>query len=172
MIPMPRFPPRGPLGRLFPRFLGTIKALRLPASIPPHFVSFAWRYHGNASLSLSSPRRMVDDEPGVFHPVTPTGNVSVETTGSPKFLGNPNSRLLMFFDPGRPNVPNLSGTLAWSSLEKRRRRQRHTKFSRLNSMAFGLAVYVSRCRLPFTAQDSLPGAGQALLGGLPPARLH
>jgi hypothetical protein len=42
--------------------------------------------------------------------------------------------------------------------------------SGLNSMAFGLAVYASRCRLPFTAQDSLPGAGQALLGGLLPAR--
>ena len=42
--------------------------------------------------------------------------------------------------------------------------------SRLNSMAFGLAVYASRCRLPFLAQDSLPGAGQALLGGLLPAR--
>ena len=34
MIPMPRFPPRGPHGRLFPRFLGTIKALRLPAGPP------------------------------------------------------------------------------------------------------------------------------------------
>jgi len=34
MIPMPRFPPRGPLGRWFPRFDGTIKALRLPAIRP------------------------------------------------------------------------------------------------------------------------------------------
>lgn len=42
--------------------------------------------------------------------------------------------------------------------------------SRLNSMAFRLATYVSRCRLPFTAQGLLPGAGQALLGGLLPAR--
>ena len=31
---MPRFPPRGLLGRLFPRFHGTIKALRLPAGLP------------------------------------------------------------------------------------------------------------------------------------------
>ena len=28
----------------FPCFNGTIKALRRPAAIPPHFVSFAWRY--------------------------------------------------------------------------------------------------------------------------------
>ena len=63
---MPRFPPRGPIGRLFPRFHGTIKALRLPASIPPHFVSFVWRYHGNASISLSSPRRMAVTSLGFF----------------------------------------------------------------------------------------------------------
>jgi hypothetical protein len=44
--------------------------------------------------------------------------------------------------------------------------------SRLNSMAFGLAAYASQGRLPFPAQDSLPGAGQALLGGLLPARSH
>jgi len=72
--------------------------------------------------------RMADDEPGVFHPVAPTGNSSVETTGSPKFLGNLNSRLLMFFDPGRPNVPDLDGTFAWPSLKERRRRQRRMRF--------------------------------------------
>jgi hypothetical protein len=33
-VPMPRFPRRGPLGRLFPRFVGTIEALRLPAAPP------------------------------------------------------------------------------------------------------------------------------------------
>jgi len=40
--------------------------------------------------------------PGVGYPVAPAGNTSVETTESPKFLGNPNARLHMFFDPGRP----------------------------------------------------------------------
>jgi len=36
-------------------------------------------------------------------------------------------------------------------------------------MAFELTTYVSRRRLPFTAQGSLPAAGQALPDGLPPA---
>jgi hypothetical protein len=45
----------------------------------------------------------------------------------------------------------------------------NNRLSRLNSMAFGLAAYVSRCWLPATAQDWLPGAGQALLGRLSPA---
>ncbi len=31
----------------FPCFISTIKALRRPAAIPPHFVSFAWRYLGS-----------------------------------------------------------------------------------------------------------------------------
>jgi hypothetical protein len=30
----------------FPNFNGTIKALRHPTAISPHFVSFAWRYLG------------------------------------------------------------------------------------------------------------------------------
>jgi hypothetical protein len=37
----------------FPSFIGTIKALRRPAAISPHFVSFAWRYlcvHSFSSL--------------------------------------------------------------------------------------------------------------------------
>jgi len=38
------------------------------------------------------------------HPVAPAGMASVETTGTPKFLGNPNARLHVFFDPGRPSV--------------------------------------------------------------------
>ena len=73
----------------------------LPA-FPPRFVSFAWRYHGNALVSLPPPWRVAGVGPGVGHPVSPSGLSSVETTGSPKFLGNPHARLLMFFDPGRP----------------------------------------------------------------------
>ena len=102
---MPRFPPRGPLGRLFPRFDGTIKALRLPAG-PPAALRF---------LRLAVPRerarfapaavRVAGVGPGVGRPVSPSGKASVETTGSPKFLGNPDSRLPMFFDPGRPKRP-------------------------------------------------------------------
>ena len=34
----------------FPCFISTIKALRRPAAIPPHFVSFAWRYLSVHSL--------------------------------------------------------------------------------------------------------------------------
>jgi len=38
--------------------------------------------------------------------------------------------------------------------------------SKLNHMAFGLAVYASQCRLPDPTQNSLPAVGQTLPDGL------
>ncbi len=38
----------------FPCFNGTIKALRRPAAIPPHFVAFVWRYLGCTRCVCSS----------------------------------------------------------------------------------------------------------------------
>ena len=171
MLPMPRFPPQGPLGRLFPCFIGTIKALRLPAVLPLalRFLRLrAPRGHASFAPAAAACRR---DGPGVVHPVSPSGKSSVEAAGSPKFLGNPNSRLRMFSDPGRPRYSR--------PLAERSRGPRYAKhegagsvtISEFDSMAFGLAVYASRCRLPFTAQDSLPGAGQALPDGLSTRRV-
>ncbi len=39
----------------FPSFDGTIKALRHPTAISPHFVSFAWRYLGCTRCFRSLP---------------------------------------------------------------------------------------------------------------------
>ena len=58
MFPMPRFPPRGPLGRLFPRFDGTIKALRLPA-VPPAALRFLRLAVPREHASFRSRRRCV-----------------------------------------------------------------------------------------------------------------
>ena len=56
----------------------------------PHFVSFAWRYHSSARVSPAPrPSATAGGSPGVGHPVPPAGNSSVETAGSPPFLGNP-----------------------------------------------------------------------------------
>ena len=168
---MPRFPPRGPHGRLFPRFDGTIKALRLPAVLPAklRFLRPAGTTVAPGSFRFSHRHPAQNDGPGVGHPVSPSGSFSVETTGSPKFLGNPPFPFAHVLRP-RPAETSLTtcGTFAWPPLRERRRRRRQ-RLSRLNSMAFGIAAYVSRCWLPVTAQDWLPGAGQALLGGLPPA---
>ena len=110
-----------------------------------------------------------DDGPGVGHSVSPPEFSSVETTGSPKFLGSPHSRLPMFSDPGRPmrsrprtersrgpRCLNDEGTDDYAPFEARWHGFR----------ACCLRITVG---LPFSAQDSLPGAGQALLSGLSPA---
>ena len=166
---MPRFPPRGSRGRLFPRFDGTIKALRLPALRPAALRCLRLAVPWEHACFAPAVDACGNVGPGVGHPVSPPGLSSVETAGSPKFLGNPDSRLPMFFDPGRPMRPR---PLAGHSPGPRYGNDEgadNVRLSRLNSMAFGLAAYVSRCWLPVTAQGWLPGAGQALLGGLSPA---
>ena len=99
---MPRFPSPGSSRVEFPGFLGTIKALRLPAALPAalRFLRLAVPRERAAFAPAVAARGNVG--PGVGHPVAPAGISSVETTGSPKFLGNPHSRLPMFSDPGRP----------------------------------------------------------------------
>jgi hypothetical protein len=72
----------------------------------------------------------------------------------------------------RPRPADASLTLAGRSRGPRTGNDEDAddnRLSRLNSMAFGLAAYVSQCWLPVIAQGWLPDAGQALLGGLPPA---
>ena len=58
--------------------------------ISPRFVAFAWRYHWKRScFARPRPNAIAGGSPGVGHPVPPAGSASVETTGSPTFLGNP-----------------------------------------------------------------------------------
>jgi hypothetical protein len=70
-------------------------------SLLPRFVSFVWQYHGTTHLFAPAVAACCNVRPGVGHSVSPSGHSSMETTGSPKFLGNPHSRLHMFSDPGR-----------------------------------------------------------------------
>jgi len=169
MFPMPRFPPRGPHGRLFPRFAGTIKALRLPVVLPA-----ALRY-----LRLAVPRDHARFAPGIAacgnagpggcSPGIPIRDCfrgddrNSQVPGEPQF---PFAHVL------RPRPADASLTLAGRSRGPRTGNDGdadNNRLSRLNSMAFGLAAYVSRGWLPVLAQGWLPGAGQALLDGLPPA---
>ena len=97
---MPRFPPRGPLGRLFPRFDGTIKALRLPAAHPA-----AFRF-----LHLAVPRDHAAFAPVVaarqprawgWSPGIPVRAYFRGDNRISQVPGGPNSPLHMFSDPGR-----------------------------------------------------------------------
>jgi hypothetical protein len=77
----------------------------------------------------------------------------------------------MFSDPGRPACSRPLQNCRIALPHGTRKAPPINGLSRLSSMAFGLAVYVSRCWSPVTAQDWLPAAGQALPGGLLPAEL-
>ena len=47
--PMPRFPPRGPAGCRSPASAVLSRHCDFLPPVPPHFVAFAWRYHGRTA---------------------------------------------------------------------------------------------------------------------------
>jgi len=107
---MPRFPSPGSSRAEFPGFNGTIKALRLPAALFDA-LRFLRAYNTTGSRNVSLPTTITRDRRRAWSwlPGGSGRESSVETTGTPKFLGNPNARLRMFFDPGRP-MPFLTVT--------------------------------------------------------------
>jgi len=137
--------------------------------IPPHFVAFAWRYHGNTRNFAPHAAECCDVGPGVGHPVTPTGISSTETTGSPTFLGNP-MRLCPALRPRQDRrvrplrhahaAPALTTTKAPALHFRGSITQLQHWLSTLRSMGY-----------PMTTQDSLPAAGQALPDGLSTRRV-
>src|SRR5262245_19218218 len=114
--------------------------------IPPHFVSFAWRYprvHSFSSLPGGRVRRRGLE----LLTRSPVRELAEEEAGSPRFLGTPNVRSPCSVDAGgtadtRP--------LRWRSVAPgiTKARAPTRGLSALNSMAFGLAVHASRCGLP------------------------
>ena len=157
------FPPLGPPGE-FPSFNSTIKRYDFLPSIPPHFVSFAWRYLG-CTRGYAPQRTSAPSRPGVGNPVSPSGNCRGDDRISQSSWGTI-VRLHMFqSDAGRTarTRPLRCNSVAPGTTKARA----PTKgLSTLNSMAFRLAVYASPSSLPHPTQDSLPVAGQALLDGL------
>ena len=92
------FPPPGPSGR-FPGLSGNMGCSDSQPSIPPHFVSFAWRYQGCALCSLPWAQDAARHGPGYLISGDPTRSFALEMTGPPRFLGNPLARALLY-DPG------------------------------------------------------------------------
>ena len=80
----------------FPCFSGTTKALRLHAAHPAALRCLRLAVP-QRSLVLFAPRQTSAlPRPGVGHPVTPAGIITEETTGSPRFPGNPDCPFAMF----------------------------------------------------------------------------
>jgi len=81
--------PAGPSG-WFPAFTATMSCSESLSFVPPPFVSFAWRYHPMLGcsylLKVSAPHLRA----GVLWiTASPTAGPIVETTGPPRFLGDP-----------------------------------------------------------------------------------
>ena len=125
---------------------GTMKGLRLPASIPsaplpsrpvplPAFWYFA----------------LVDARSPVYEPGTCQAGWSLpaieerRSAGSPKFLGNPHVHLPCSRTPAGPFSPSHYGESMLPPRTRRRRLLRPQVLSRLSHTAFALAVYAS-CR--------------------------
>jgi hypothetical protein len=146
--------------------------------VSPHFVAFAWRYQGNTRDFAPIAAECHGDGPGVGCPVSPTGISSMETTGSPTFLGNP----LCLCPALRPRQDRRVRPLA---TRRRGPRSDHDEGSRIatfeaqsHSFSTGclrFAGWVTTATTPrhrqpllsvHTTQDSLPVAGQALPDGI------
>jgi hypothetical protein len=124
---------------------------------------------GGTSMLTRSVRSRADEcaaRAWICSPGFSSRDLIEETTGPPKFLENLKCPFAMFqSDSGRTvrTRPLQCGSVA---LGRTTAKAPAKGLSKLNSMAFGLAVYASPSALPRTTQDSLPAAGQALPDGL------
>ena len=89
----------------FPSFNGTIKALRHPAAIPPHFVSFAWRYLGCTRCLRSSTDECAAEAWSWSPGVSSRDFAEEQNRALPSSWGTPIVRLHMF-------LPTPAGLLA------------------------------------------------------------
>ena len=163
-----RFSPRGPSG-WFPRFNDTMGRSDSPPSISTRSKFFTSRYHRVARGLLPS---VVGVPPGARElsvPVSPSG-LTMETSGSLRFLGNPGGHCPCSSTPAGsarlsgPRVscltrpPPVSTTKAPGVLYFRGSITRPFPVTSLSTLR--------RMGRPTTTQDSLLAAGPALPGGI------
>ena len=108
--------------------------------------SFAWRYHGNTRSFAPGAAECCDVGPGVDYPVSPAGISSMETTGSPTFLGNPMCLCPALRPRQDRRVRPLRHADAAPALTTTKAPA--LQLSRLNHTASALAVYASQHGLP------------------------
>jgi len=148
---MSRFPPRGPRRvASSPASVGTIKTLRFPA-VPLASLRFLRSAIPREHTAVFVPPVVAACRTTGLELVTRfSGRESLpwKQQGLPSSWGTRTSICTCSSTPVGRVVPHQSGTPARSSLKKRTKTPTRNPLSRLNSMAFGLAVYASWCRLP------------------------
>ena len=149
----------------FPDFNGHIRTLRFPVIHPAslRFASLGSTTCYCGSFRIFRRHRKPDDGPRVCIPVSQP-DLHAETTGPPRFPGNPNIHLHMFFDPGRTIATNQNAATAWLPLKRKRKLQREILFRGSIAWLLDSLCTLRSAGYPDTTQYSLPAAGQALPG--------
>ena len=126
---MPRFPPRGPHGRLFPRFDGTFKALRLPAVRPAALRFLRLAVPRDHAIFRSRRRCVRQRRAWGWSPGIPLREFFRGNDRSSQVPGEP---LFPFAHVLRPRpvetFQTACGTLAWPPMSERRRHRRQSAF--------------------------------------------
>ena len=148
----------------FPRFRGTTECSVSWPPVPPHFVSFAWRYRAGARPSL--PAAASAPPPGLGCSTGCPSRLScAETTRSPRFLGSPPVCMPRSLTPAsssrqascgvstRPSVPLTTSALARIVFRGSITRPAHSLCT------------LRRADHSATTQHSVPAGGQPLPGG-------
>ena len=150
----------------FPGFVGTMRVLRRPAAIPPHFVAFAWRYLGCTrcfrSLADECRRQSRELVTRYLQPECRRGNDRIsQVPGEPRLsvctCSNPTPAGLL--------APDHYSAAAWPLVCEKQRLPR-MGFRRSIAWLSDSLSTLRRVRYLPTTQDSLPVAGQALPDGL------
>ena len=157
-----------PWGR-FPTFTGHIERSDSLSLIPRHFVAFVQRYHPvllvRSHVHGAQSTRARAWSPDSLHRLF----ISVETTGSPKFPGDPHVHMPCSPTPvGPPRLAWTVGSVVLLALRyclllagRHRLPQQQILRGSITRPAHSLSTLGSE-GLPSPTQDSLPAAGQAL----------
>jgi hypothetical protein len=144
-----RFPPQGPVGLRSPASTVLSKHSDSPPSFPPHFVSFAWRYHRAPIVRLSSARSTRLAEAGGFRVRQPLWPL-LESGGddwASHVPGGSSRAYALLCDPGGTDSPGHGGDSVLPP-HLSSTKAPTTGLSGLNHTACALAVYASQPRSP------------------------
>jgi hypothetical protein len=166
-LPASRFSPPGLGGVPFPGFINTIRTLRLPAAhlAALRFLRLAIPY-GTSCGSLPPVQDVKTGEPGGIRMRHPHDRaLRWRRPDLPSSWGTPIVGLPRSQTPAGRWLLDPCKSTAWPPLLKRQRLPQGNFRSSIAWLSDSLSTLRWKSH-PFTAQDSLPGAGQALLDGL------
>jgi hypothetical protein len=156
----------------FPCFLGTIKALRLPAAHPALLRCLRLAVPQRPLVLFALRRTSAPPKPGVGDPVSPPGTSLRKRQDLPSSWGTPIVRLHMFHTDAGRTADTRPLRCCGMALGHRTAKAPARGLSKLHSMAFGLAVYASRCELPRPRKTRFRSLVRRYRMGFPPARFR